>query len=412
MATLPQSIVSLDNKPQMAFWDIEIGTEKSTDFLKKFIKGFSVEYNDDGPPVAQLHIVSNSYIEDILVQGVPIKFYLGWDRLRKALMIDGKIITPPDGRASEKLTYTLTIADKAMDMSKKTNNRIFKTLTKQSIISKIARLNNYDYDISIKGGTNKINPKEMPIQKNETDLNFLYRCAVKWNCVIWFAQDKQTKRTRLYFYDASEANSKGNLLRTSSVNDLDTDYILGYRTSDVKNNVAYVAFKNKKNQGGVSGSPGVKGATESGTVAKPFDFDFEADGGFWKLKKSIDDEIKTNSSLGVKYIRLVAQAQTSKSRDKLREYFVPVTHASETNKNISHAPANKRGSVALEVGLNVGDPFLRAPRTGKLHSGSLTEDSDLPAFLFRDGKPQRYNINKVRTSLNNGMIQTQLVAEL
>lgn len=412
MVTLPQSIISLDNRPRMAFWDIEIGTEKSTDFLKKFIRGFGVEYNDDGPPVAQLHIMSNSYIEDILVPEMPIKFYMGWDRLRKALMIDGKIVTPPDGRAQEKLTYTLTIADKSLDLSKKTNNRVFKSLTKNAIIAKIARLNNYEYDLNMADGDLQINPKEMPLQKNETDLNFLYRCAVKWNCVIWFQKDPILGRSKLYFYDSDKANQKGNDLRIKTVDDLDSDYILGYRTNDVKNNVAYVAFKNKKSQGGTSGEPGVTGADENGTVTKPLDFDFEADGGFWKLKKAIADEIKTNSSLGYKYLRLVAAAKVSKSKDKLREYFVPVTHDSKTNKNLSHAPANKKGSVSLEIGLNIGDPYLRPPRTAKLHAGSVGIDSELPDYLFKDGKPQKYNINKVRSSLSNGMIQTQMVAEL
>jgi len=389
----------LNFKKSMAFWDIEIGGSRLTNMLKKYISGMAFEYSLSGPPLAQISVTSESFMEDIMVEGTTIKANMGWDRLVRAQMISGKIVTPPDGKASQMLGYTLTVAHDSIEMAKFAKNKIYTVPKKSAVVSQVIGEYGYTPVVAISDAS-PISPKELPIQKNETPMAFLYRCAAKWNCLTW------VNNNIFYFVDADKAHNYGNLDRLLNIEDLTSEYELGYRVSGKKNNIADLSWKFGTKGGGV------KGAKEDGATTQPEDFDIEIAGQYYKLKPSIQKEIAGNSGATAKYLQLVVSAEASRAKDALREYFVPVTHGSQTNKNKSHPAAHKAGKLTLSINLNHGDPFLRPPRTAVLDAGSEAIDSDLPGFLFRGGKPKQYNINKVRTELANGMIKTKLQLSL
>jgi hypothetical protein len=90
---------------------------------------------------------------------------------------------------------------------------------------------------------------------------------------------------------------------------------------------------------------------------------------------------------------------------------VPVTHGSPTNKNLSHTAGHKSGNAALTVSLNIGDPALRPPRNALLYSGSLNpkaDTSDLPNFLFRYSRPQKYKMNEITHTYKSGKLDTTI----
>ena len=308
---------------------------------------------------------------------------------------------------SQKLNYTLTVADKVMDMSKKQKNSVVPGLKKNEIISRILAESGFIFTIDI-ADNSSIKPAEMPLQKAETNLNFLYKCARKWNCLFWHDGDK------CYFVDAEKAHAYGNIARLKgNIEDLKTEYELNFRTALKENNIANISWTIGKDQGGAPGKPGVKGANEEGEVKEIDDFEIVVEDVKYRLKDDIIKEIKKDPSLNAKYFSATLMTEVSRSNDRLREYFVASTKGSATNKDLTQKPTHRWGAAKIDVDLNKGDPFLRPPRTVFLQCGSSSKDSYLPAFLFRDNPDrQEYNINKVKIALANGMITTKIQATM
>jgi hypothetical protein len=404
MATLYPAIKS----PQ---YSMMIGNEEVTSMVKRFIAGASFEYGLEGPPVAQIKMSSNAFIEDLFVSGMPIKFYLGWDAGNMIEMCNGRIITPPDGTAQDKLDFNITVGDSVLQMGTVQKNKTFKIQKKSAIIHSIVAKYGYIPTIDIDDDT-AVDPNEWVMQKGQTDLEFIYQCAYKWNCITWV--DSTTSGKKFYFMDSSKCHSKGDTLRKKNIFSIANlfskpvdEYELAYKVLNKKCNIENIGWKFKKDQGGMLGEPGVYGAGEAGSVARPKDYKIEALGTYWKLK----DEVNANLTKAekAKLAPLVYQAKLSEQQDLLRKYFVPLTHDSKTNLNNSHGPDHD-GPIEIEVKLNVGDPFLRPPRSAMLYSGGETKSTELPSFLFKTKKsPQKYNINKVKTEFSSGMISTSLV---
>ncbi len=67
----------------------------------------------------------------------------------------------------------------------------------------------------------------------------------------------------------------------------------------------------------------------------------------------------------------------------------------------------------MTVDLNIGDPWLRPPRTAKLLYGSTDPkavSAGLPTFLYEGTKPEvtSFRMKKVKTTLNTGKLDTQI----
>lgn len=384
-------------KPVMAFWDVEVGYQRITDMLRKYISAITCEYSYEGPPVCQIQTQGPSFLEDAMTEGLPVRVYFGWEATKKALMIDGIIATPADGTISGIHSYTLTVADNATKMAKKAINHTFPVPKKREIIHSIVSSYNYESIVDIDDSLT-IPMREVPLQKNETDLSFIYRMAASWNCICWFEMHKGS-RPKFYFVDSGKAHKYGDdnkAIRT--VQDPFSEYQLGYRTdSGYPNNIEEITFKHKKPPGGTETEPGAFGSDESGAVVEPEDYDIKHEGTYYKLKDEIKKEISKNPAAGVKYFNIVAMADVSKSEDNLRQYFIPLKELrTERQKFIKD---NDAKILEVSVKLKWGDPFLRSPRTAMLQAGSNAPTADVPAFLFRDGKPQKYFINKVQTVL-------------
>lgn len=396
---------------KMAYWGVKVGAVNLTSALKRFISSIKIKYLVDKegggiePTTAEISIVSPSFIEDFLVEGVPIKVSMGWSPLNQVLMFSGEIVGRPDGVASDTIGYSITAMDKVLDMARTKKNKTFKIPLKMNIINEVIAVAGYIPFVDI-SDTNLIDLDRMPIQKNQTDLEFLMECADRWNCIMW------ENSGIIYFMDAEKAHDRGDLIRERTIEDFFTSYELNYKAGLGKNNVAKISWKKFKRKGGGAGSPGVKRLTETGVIEKEGDYYIEAYGQTWKLKKSIKEAILDNSLRAVDYARLGIITQEAGFKDLTKQYFVPVTGGTATNENLATVKKNRAKGFELSIDLNVGDPYLRPPRTAFLKSGTIGDKfSDLPAFLFHDNKnPSKYNINEVETTLEKGMIQTRLKA--
>lgn len=91
----------------------------------------------------------------------------------------------------------------------------------------------------------------------------------------------------------------------------------------------------------------------------------------------------------------------------LRKYFEQVSAGSRTNEQ----KINQGDSLNMTVTLNIGDPWLRPPRTAILFHGSddpKAVSPYLPMFLWDEDYTRKFTINKVTTSLNDGKLSTEM----
>ena len=388
---------------KMAWWKIKIHDQDVSNLLAKYITGIDVTYRLNKPSKASIQVSSVSFIEGVFSKNMKAGIWMGWDRFNMAHMISGKLVHVPNGQASELITYTIDIADDSIEMSKEEKNKTFKTNQKSRIIKEIIGINGYDAHVDITDDE-MIKSSFFPIQKKETDWQFLQRCAEQWNCLCWYRDGT------VYFVDAESAHDLGNTERTKTISDLkDQPYELNYRLKIGKNNIAKISWKEGKTKEGTSGSPGATGTNEDGAFTSSGDYKFEYKGRYYR----IGDKYK-NASLSeiVKIEMLIVASDSEALLTDHAQYFVPIVHGEGTHKNQSEPAANKKKALNIEVELNKGDEFLRAPRKAKLSSGTIGHNtSDLPAYLFHEGKNGAiYNINEVKTSLKNGIIQTSLKA--
>jgi len=390
----------------MPFWDILISDVSCVSMLKKSIASLSCEYVLNAPAIGQIAFKSHSDFEGMFMEGMPVTIQMGWSPTDLVDMIHGEVVTRPDGVASSELSYTLTIMDKKqVSLSKEAKNRVFKSVEKNLIVDEILSPYNIDFKIEI-ADTTPIPQINIPIQKNETDMEYLLKISHKWNCLCWIFDDT------IYFVDADKAHEYGNIYRTKSIEDIYSDYDLNYRYDNGTNNIAKLSWKKKDTKGGGAGTPGATGTDEAGEIKKPTDFEVEAHGKMWRFSPATLKQVKNNPNLINKYINILKNSDYYETEASLKKYFVPITHNMSTEKSSSSVASHKSAGIELSINLNVGDPFLRPPRKGILQCGTTaTENSYLPSFLFPEGRyKQYYNINKVKTQLNSGMIKTSLVA--
>lgn len=399
------AILSLDKR--MVFWSISIGGQDMTSMLKEYVNSLSVTYSINGVTKAEVDIISESFVEDIMSEEQSLSFSLGYDSFRLVEMFNGKIKKPPQGQASDKISYRITAVGKETSMATEAKNKVFQIPVKSSIIAQVAAENGYIPFVVI-ADTFPIPAKYQPIQKNQTDLEFLNECARKWNCIMWFDEPNF-----LYFYDAGKAHTMGDNLkyRRMNIEDLLPYYELGFRTDYSINNISNISWDFKPRKGGGYGSRSNTGADEGGSKIDLNDFSLDYDNKTYKLKSKFLNKAKTNPTLFLKYAGAVINSKIASADVTLRTYFVPVTHGSSTNKNLSHTAAHMSNNLNIKATMNIGDPYLRPPRNAWLYSGSLNpaaETSDLPNFLFKHGEPQKYKINEVTTSYKSGKIDTTI----
>ncbi len=400
-----------DTRSKMPFWDVGLAGVDITALFKKYISAISVKYKTNHPTTATITVTSPSYMEDLLIEPMPVNIWMGWGRGEKVLMFKGQISGRPDGQASDMIGYTVNCVDDVVNLAKNSKNRNDFPPLKAHIATVVIAEGGYIPRVTI-ADNNVIDMDKIPMQKNETNLEFLARCAEQWNCRWWINGET------FYFVDAETAHSMGDVDRLYSYEDHLPQYSLNYRLGHGKNNISKISWKKYDAKGGIPGTPGVKGADEFGPVVSPGDYPPGVTtyglGKFWKLKEGVKEEIANNFLLSSKYIASMGAAAVAEMEEKMKEYFVPVTHKSGggTHVNKSHPPKDKEKGFKITAELNKGDPFLRPPRTAALSAGTVGhKTSDLPFFLFHEGKNgSRYNINEVETSLKSGMIQTKIVA--
>jgi hypothetical protein len=334
---------------------------------------------------------------------MPLDIRMGYVNSPMVEMFRGKIVGRPEGKGDASISYTVTAVDNITDMSKEKKNRIFKSSIKSAIISQVIAENSFTPAVNIED-TNPIPPDLLPVQRNQTDLEFLYDRAKRWNCMTW--SDGKV----ISFTDSHTGHDRGNMMRKRNLNDLGVDYTLNYRVGFGKNNISEIRWRKTDSIGGAPGDPGVYGSNETGEFKEAGDFTMNAYGKVWQLTPELKGVVLGNPVLIKDLVLLNAMDESSRLKEILKKYFVPVTKGSPTRKNLSHAPHFRTRGFEVTVNLIDGDPYLRPPRTGLLDCGPIGHSvSDLPGFLFPDRrKPQKYYINEVVTELRSSGMYTGL----
>ncbi len=426
-------MANLRFRAEMPHWEVKVFRTNITDMLRPFISSIQCEYTTDDkgtkPPEAIISITSQWFIEEFFRDGVEVAILMGWDRQNMSTMVFGNVIFEPSGTASSELSYRARIKSKIMELARRERiGESFHGRTKREIIAEIAGKNDYDIILSITDAARI--PKDETIKqgnmkKGETDLELLYRLSRQWECVTWVDDIKKI----IYFVDADRAHDIGDTLRIPTARDLldvpqSSSYELHYKFG--RNNIASLSWKKGP---GLKGDPSGKEpafetlpAEDKDKEPDPNSFTFETESEgettVWRLKDGIKDKILIGKVIGIS--KQIATANRKNSW--LNKYFIPMTVSSgKTIRNETNPRSDKRSGYGIDIELNIGDEFLRPPRTAILKSGqssgfSTNEDDRLPGFLFRanaQGNGEldtRYNINKVTTSLLPGQIKTKLVA--
>jgi len=426
-------MANLRFKTDMPHWEVKIFRADVTSIIRPFISSIQCEYTTDDkgtkPPEAIISFTSQWFPEDIFRDGVEVSVRMGWDRQNMATMIFGTALFEPSGTATSELSYRARIKSKIMALARKERiGESFHGRTKREIIAEIAARNDYDVKISITDAARI--PKDETIKqgnmkKGETDLELLYRCARQWEAVTWVDDVKKI----IYFMDADRAHDFGDTLRIPNVRDIldvpqSASYDLHYKFG--RNNIASLSWKKDK---ALKGDPSGKEPAVKTLVSE--DKEDDLDSGDITTQREVDDEkkiwrMKKETEKNVSVSELIAtRAQFGFSTDTeawLNQYFVPMTASSgKTIRNETRPRSDKVKGYAIDVELNIGDEFLRPPRSALLKSGQSSgfftnEDDRLPGFLFRSNSQgtgeldTRYNINKVTTSLLPGQIKTKILA--
>jgi len=402
MPTLP--------KKKMAFWDIELNGKQFNE-IKRFISSITVEYELNKISKASISVDSVSFLEDYFGRNQEVKILMGWNSLNLVDMFQGKIDKNPEGSASDYMSYQIPLLDTAAGMALREKNTIFPTTVKSSIIRTLAGTNGYASIIDI-ADSSPIKAKEMPVQKGQTDLEFIRLCAVKWHCLFWINSDTKT----IYFMDSDKAHEKGDLLHSASkfanIDDLAGKYKLGYKTDYASNNISQMKWKYGSPKTGNPGSNVVNRTGEKGKTVKQEDYVYEFYDQTYKFSPEIIKKIKADPSFGAKI--LAESVNSPVDSNELTKYWVkyPANGESKTNKNLQSQPSHKVNQLSIEVDLNYGDPYLRPPRQATLFCGSENPralTSKLPSWLVNSGPEGRdFYVNKVKHQLTDGMIKTSM----
>lgn len=426
-------MANLRFRTEMPHWEVKVFRTNITDILRPFISSIQCEYTTDDkgtkPPEAIISITSQWFIEEFFRDGVEVLIRMGWDRQNMATMIFGIVLFEPSGTAGSELSYRARIKSKIMELARRERiGESFHGRTKREIIAEISSRNDYDIKVSITDAARI--PKDETIKqgnmkKGETDLELLYRLSRQWECVTWVDDIKKI----IYFIDADRAHDFGDTLRIPTARDLievpqSSSYELHYKFG--RNNIASLSWKKGP---ALKGDPSGKEPAFETLVAENkdkeadlgrFTIETEADGEttVWRLKESIKSKVAVEKVLSV-----AGEIKTANRKNSwLNKYFIPmVSESSKTIRNETNPRSDKRSGYGIDIGLNIGDEFLRPPRSAILKSGqssgfSTNEDDRLPGFLFKSNTngngelDTRYNINKVTTSLSSGQLKTKILA--
>lgn len=375
---------------RMVYWKILIDNDDVTPHLSECLSKISIKYSvlpkrktkgrskketkPDAPGELKLSITSQNYIEDWFLPGRTIDVRIAYDPVKlteESRVFYGRLWKLPAGKAQELLDYTVTAYSIEYDMAQKEERRTFNnTPSKSAIVSLLARFNGFDTEISIKD-KGVIKAQYIPIQRQETDLDFLERCAKQWNCLMWFTYPKT-----LHFVDAEDAHKYGKNL------------IVGYKNDRpyAENIVQSVEWSHDRPRAALEINPGLFGFNEEGKVTGKYEFE-------WVTK---DDRAVTYRLKG-EFIKLIKEGKGTPllwanniTQEAIRNdifsginlYFEEVKYADNTSSGVPPKHADSGWSIKLK--LNEGDPTFFPPRNIWLYSGSLNpraDGSDLPNFL-------------------------------
>ena len=400
-------MAKLFERSKMPFWSLNINDTDLTSLLRNNVETMSVEYEINKIAKCEIAINSKSYIEDFFMEGSKIQVGMGFSPTTIIPMFKGSITATPAGQASDHISYTIIANNTIGSMGAKTQQRTFNSAIKSVIINTIIGENGYIPDVVISDST-PLPADQMPMQRNETDLEYLMNCAKRWGCVMWHTNSlADPDLITIHFHDADKAHAKGNLIKNINAYDLDLIYKLGYR-SEI-NNIENIRWSFEKSQG--TGNS-VKGMDDDGAdIQVPGDFKptiTDQEGIVYEPKQSYYDEIKKgNVDLAGKVAKMgISGSFNQGSFNAVKEYFVPVKKLERTNENKN--PAYASHGIKLDIDLNVGDIYLRPPRQCSIISGVNNQRADtskLPAFIRKN---VLYNINKVKTTISSGKIHTSL----
>lgn len=397
------AILEIDKR--MAFWDVLISdVPEWNKVMNNVVSSIEITYELNKPTKANITIQSESYIEAIFTAGRKIEIKMGFSMTSLISMMTGFIMKNPTGSAQDKLVYNVeVISNGAVLTTIARNFSYINTPYMDKIIIMIAARNNLLHSISIK---NKLPLKkdQIPIQMNETDYQFIQKCALKWGCVFWI-DNPQSGPGTIYFYDRDKASAMGDLIKKYNMEDLQNYYNLGYRTDSVRNNVSKVEWKFKKKK---KGDPAVGSLSESGDIEQPEDYTINYQGERWELKPGIVQAIKNDWKVGGMVAKAIFDIGVENVGVSVTKYFRQCAGNSKTNKD-----TYGNETIDLSVDLNIGDPYLRPPRTARLISGCAdpTATNDyLPDFLYEGGASGTtlFDIIKVVTKLDAGKLNTQI----
>ena len=424
--------MALFGQTNMVYWKFELGGEDTTSLLLEVVKSIKIRdlilpstktgegKNMKAPSEATISISSKDYIESVFIPGSEIKIYLGYDKLVNPLVFSGMIRMLPDGSASEMLHYTVKAYGDAIVMAMKEKNHISSLLTKREIILEIAARNSLTPIIDI-GDSSLIPIKFVPIQRKETDLEFLTRCAYNWNCVFWVKRSKLTG-INLFFMDSKKAHAYGDTesrkfgrLVGPIYSVPGSEYNLGYRTDRTPCNVAKIDWS--QNTSSISSSlsvPTVLGALEDGGVRGKNEFSRVIKGKTWILRNKYAKQAKKDYTKWYKYLGVLIKALiTFDSYRGVSQYWRPEKYTENTSRDIP--PSHGNSGVELSIDLNEGDPYLKPPRNALLWDGTINPNADgsnLPSWLFQnatwDSGPANLKINETTLHYSGGRLKSNL----
>ncbi len=390
---------------RIVYWKVELyGNDTWTEIMQDSVASITITYEVNKPPMATIEIISVNYIEDVFYVGTPIDIYMGFDPITMPHMLHGKIINLPKGSAKDVLAYTVEVQGGVPSLYTEEKNRIYGRFLKQNIISLIAIENGMLADVYI-SDINPFTKSSIPIQRQKTDYAFLVECAQRWECSFWFSYDELTGLTTLHFYDKNVASQQGDILKKFNLGDTGTSYLLGYKSFNTINNVQQVkwGFDKKRN-----GSPGSSSFSETGSTEKPDDWVISFRGQRWELKKKWIDKAKINPKWWYAYAQDFKNKFFNDPETTVRTYFRLCPTESK-----NHQDTYNNEPIDLTVDLNIGDPYLRPPRSAFLISGTpdpKAVSAHLPQFIY-EGETEisaLFRMSKVTTTLNAGKLSTQL----
>lgn len=384
------------------YWDVSIEGVNVNSIFAQSIAAISVTYSIYKPTLARITVNAHSALDDFFQDGAKVLVQFGYSRFSMVPMISGKCMTRPQGDAEEHLNYTANIVEDVFSITNEEKSRVFGKLpTKNMVITMLTAMAGYALVLQIKDGTTKIPATAIPKQIGKTDLDFLYHCARKWNCICW------VKNKTVYFIDSDAAHDFGCIDKTVHIDDISYAYPLKFRTRLYNNNVKSLSWNRTSSKS--RGTPKASSYNRKGKAIDPSDYEIDAYGQIWQLKGEVLAECSTNPTKADKYLKVIFATATANTKETLRKYYKPITAKEATQRSNSSQGSHKGGKFEVIASLNIGDPYLRPPRLAELECGDGTKGSmELPNYIFRDGKKQKYFMNEIITQLSSGMIQTRM----